>query len=122
MRGLFAACGLTDEISDEAQIDTFTALTGPVPGFVAYFADCMIAYATKRGIEPAIADRAIRQLFRASGTVLAGEGASPGEHVREMIDYAGTTAAGLVAMRGSPIAASIEDGLDAATTKARELG
>ena len=34
--GLLGACGLTDEVESEAQIDLFTALTGPVPGFVAY--------------------------------------------------------------------------------------
>lgn len=121
-RGLFEACGLTDEVPNEEQIDLFTALTGPVPGFVAYYAECMVEYATKHGIDPAIAERAMRQLFHASGVVLAKSEASPGEHVREMIAYAGTTAAGLEAMKASPLAASIEQGLDAAFQKARGMG
>ena len=121
-RGLFDACGLTDEVPNEEQIDRFTALTGPVPGFVAYYADCMVEYAVKNGIDPAIADRAMRQLFRASGVVLAESEASPGEHVREMIAYAGTTAAGLEAMKVSTLAESIERGLDAAYQKARCIG
>ncbi len=118
-RGMFEACGLTDEVPNEEQIDCFMALTGPVPGFVAYYADCMVEYAVKHGIDPAIADRAMRQLFHASGVVLAESEASPGEQVREMIAYAGTTAAGLEAMKVSTLAASIEQGLDAAYQKAQ---
>ena len=121
-RGLFEACGLTDEVPNEEQIDRFTALTGPVPGFVAYYADCMVEYAVKHGIDPAIAERAMRQLFHASGVVLAESEASPGEHVGEMIAYAGTTAAGLQAMKVSTLAESIEQGLDAAYRKAECIG
>jgi pyrroline-5-carboxylate reductase len=122
VRRLFEACGLTDEVPDEEQIDRFTALTGPVPGFVAYYADCMVAYAVKHGIAPAIAERAVRQLFHASGVALAHSDTPMGEHVREMIAYAGTTAAGLEAMQSSPLAASIGEGLDAAFRKAQTIG
>jgi pyrroline-5-carboxylate reductase len=96
-------------------------MTGPVPGFVAYFADCMVEYAVKHCIDPAIADRAMRQLFHASGVVLAKSEATPGEHVRDMIAYAGTTAAGLESMKASPLAASIEQGLEAAYQKAQRI-
>ena len=67
VRILFEACGKTDEVASEDQIDYFTALTGPVPGFVAYFADCMIADAIGRGVPAEIAERAVRQLFHAAG-------------------------------------------------------
>ncbi len=96
---LFEACGTTDEIDDEKHLDVFTALTGPVPGFVALFAEIMVDYASERGISPIIADRAIRQLFKASGHILATEDKQPGRHVAEMIAYAGTTAAGLEGMK-----------------------
>ena len=61
-RMLFSACGLTDEVHDEAQIDVFTAITGPVPGFVAYFAMCVQRYAEGQGVAPEVAGRAVRQL------------------------------------------------------------
>lgn len=118
---IFEACGKTDEIFDERQLDHFTAMTGPVPGFVAYFAQCMVDHATKQGIAPGVADRAIRQLFLASGTMLDNSAASPADHVREMIEYAGTTAAGLNAMIGSGLSKTISDGLLAAATKARSM-
>lgn len=118
---IFQACGTTDEIGEETQLDHFTAMTGPVPGFVAFYAECMIDYATKAGISPAIADRAIRQLFFASGAMLAHGKATPSDHVQEMIDYAGTTAAGLISMKNSPIPEAIAKGLDASVEKARNI-
>ena len=111
---LFETCGLSDEVQDEELIGRFTAISGPVPGFVAYYADCMVEYAVKNGIEPVIADRAVRQLFLASGVVMSTSDVSPGEHVRDMINYEGTTAAGLDAMKNSSLAESIEQGLEAA--------
>jgi pyrroline-5-carboxylate reductase len=119
---VFEACGLTDEIEDESQIDCFTALTGPVPGFVAYFAECMVNYAVLTGISPRVADRAVRQLFLAGGKMLAEGSATPADHVRHMIDYAGTTAEGLLAMKASPVADAIADGLNAAVEKSRRMG
>jgi pyrroline-5-carboxylate reductase len=122
LTSLFSACGKTDEVFSEEQIDCFTALTGPVPGFVAFFAECMTTYATAHGIEPRTANRAIHQLFHASGVILAEGPATPADQVQAMIEYAGTTAAGLKAMRGSPLASLVHEGLDAARRKAREFG
>ncbi len=118
-QALFNAIGQTDEVASEDQIDQFTALIGPVPGFVAYYADCMVNYAVKTGIDPAIAERAVRQLFHASGVVMATAEASPAEQVKAMIDYAGTTAAGLNVMQASPLADAIAEGLDAAYKKSQ---
>lgn len=121
VRKIFGACGTTDEVFDEQQIDHFTAMTGPVPGFVAYFAKCMVDHATSQGIAPDVADRAIRQLFLAGGTMLAADSASPADQVRWMIEYAGTTAAGLMAMERSTLSKTISDGLLAAADKARSI-
>ncbi len=119
---VFSACGETDEVPDENQIDLFTAMTGPVPGFVAYFADAMINYAVGQGIHQKIADKAIRQLFYASGTIFSHEAATPKDYVTEMVDYGGTTAAGLQKMKSSPLASLIEQGLAAAYQKAKQIG
>lgn len=121
VRRIFGACGATDEIFDEQQLDHFTAMTGPVPGFVAYFAKCMVDHATSQGIAPDVADRAIRQLFLAGGTMLAADSASPADQVRWMIEYAGTTAAGLIVMERSTLAKAISDGLLAAADKSRSI-
>lgn len=122
VRAIFDACGLTDELAEEDQIDQFTAMTGPVPGFVALFADAMIRHATARGIAPEVAERAIRQLFPASGGILSASHESPAEQVQAMVDYAGTTAAGIAAMEAAGLARAVSEGLDAAAARARILG
>lgn len=121
VRRLFEACGTADEVATEDQIDRFTALTGPVPGFAAYFAKCMVDYAVKHGVDPEVANRAIAQLFLASGRVLTEEPTTPAEHVAAMLDYAGTTAAGIDAMQASGLAGQIEQGLDAAYERTKSI-
>ncbi len=118
---IFAACGLADEVETESHLDCFTALTGPVPGFVAFYARVMVDYATERGIPPAIADRAVRQLFLGAGTLMSAGAMTPADHVEQLIAYRGTTAAGLEAMARSPIASDIAAGLDAAVARTRSI-
>jgi pyrroline-5-carboxylate reductase len=118
---LLGACGLVDFIDTEAQIDTFTALTGPVPGFVAFFARAMTEHAIGAGIAPEIADRAVRQLFHAAGTILATDPRTSADHVAEMIAYAGTTAAGLELLEASDLARIVDRALAAATARARTI-
>ena len=118
---LLATTGETVEVDSEDQIDRFTALTGPVPGFLALFAEVMQDYAERHGTPPDVAATAIRQLFRAGGEIIGASDVPPAAHVQEMIAYAGTTAAGLRVMRDGPLADAVAAGLDAAVAKAREL-
>ncbi len=118
---VLGAVGLTDAVPDEDQLDRFTAITGPVPGFVAACAAAMKAHAVKAGIAPAVADRAVRQLFLAAGTIMA-EGPTPEETVQEMIDYAGTTAAGLTVLKDGPFEAAMDAALEAAYRRAKTIG
>jgi len=118
---LLSACGLTDEVHGEDQIEIFTAITGPVPGFVALFADCVVQYAVKRGIAPEVAVRAVKQLFLSSSRILADGKEPPYAHVREMIDYAGTTAAGLVKLQEMDLADLIGEGLQASVERVRNI-
>lgn len=118
---LLSACGLSDEVGDEAQIEVFTALTGPVPGFAAFFADSMVQYALANGIEPEVAVRAVKQLFLASGQIMAADTVTPADRVREMVDYAGTTAAGLIRMQELDLQRLISEGLDASTGRVRTI-
>ncbi|MHA7774010.1 pyrroline-5-carboxylate reductase family protein [Roseibium sp. M-1] len=118
---LLSASGLADEVPTEDQIEVFTAITGPVPGFVALFADCVVQYAREKGIAPELAVRAVKQLFLASGRTMAEDEIAPAAHVQEMIDYAGTTAAGLRTLRDSDLAGLIAEGLDASVSRVRTI-
>ncbi len=118
---LLGACGAVEFVGTEFEIDVFTALTGPVPGFVALFARAMADFAVDAGVAPATADRAVRQLFLASGTAMVEDPASPADHVRAMLDYAGTTAAGLARLEALGIDRIIHEGLTAAVARARRI-
>ncbi|NHX28415.1 pyrroline-5-carboxylate reductase, partial [Escherichia coli] len=84
--------------------------------------EVMADYARTQGVAPDMAERAVRQLFSAGGAMLADDPASPEQQVQGMIDYAGTTAAGLLAMREAGLGRVVATGLDAAVAKARALG
>ncbi|MGG7565721.1 pyrroline-5-carboxylate reductase family protein [Rhodovulum sp. DZ06] len=121
LQDLFAATGDSAEVPDEGQIDLFTAMTGPVPGFAAAFAAALVAHAEARGVEAGAADRAVRMLMKGAAAELA-EGPPPAAQVQAMIDYAGTTAAGLNALRAAPFQEALDASLDAAAARAREMG
>lgn len=118
----FQACGLSDEVESQDQIDSFTAMTGPVPGFVALFAKAIADYGITQGIPENVADRAVRQLFLAAGKMMSEGPMTPAHHVEEMIDYAGSTAAGLEAMVNLSVPDRIADGLDASVAWVRAIG
>lgn len=118
---LFGALGSGDALAEERHLDVFTAITGPVPGFVAFFADAMARFAETRGIERDIADRAVRQLFLAAGQEMAQGLPRPQDHMREMIEYGGTTAAGLLQMQQCGLAEGIAKALFAAERRCAEI-
>lgn len=118
---LLAACGRVAFVPDEAEIDPFTALTGPVPGFVAFFARAMVEHAVGSGIAPDVADRAVRQLFLAAGAMMAEGETTPAGHVQAMVDYAGATAAGMAVLEASDLSAVIGRALDATTARTRTI-
>ncbi|PWE32672.1 pyrroline-5-carboxylate reductase [Maritimibacter sp. 55A14] len=121
-RALLAAAGETAELDREDQVDLFTAITGPVPGVLAAVAEAIRAHAGRHGTPPDIAALATRQLFRASGAIMADPQNDPADYVAEMIAYAGTTAAALETLRRGPLAEAIAEALDAAAAKARDMG
>ena len=118
---LLAACGDVAAVPDEAQIDLFTALTGPVPGFAAAFAAMLANWAEARGVSAETADKAVRQLMLASGLALSKTAPTPAARVQEMIDYAGTTAEGLKALAASNAERDVFASLDAAVEKTRTI-
>ena len=121
VKTLLSACGQADRVADEHQIEVFTALTGPVPGFAAFFADAMVQYALANGVEPEIATRAVKQLFLAAGEIMSEDKVTPADRVTEMVDYAGTTAAGLIKMQELDLPRLIAEGLQASTARVRTI-
>lgn len=118
---LLSAIGASDEVPDEEQIEVFTVLTGPVPGFAALFADCLVQYAGTKNIAPDVAERAAKQLILSSGQLMSASAKAPDYFVREMIDYGGTTAAGLEKLQELGISSLLAEGFEASLDRVRTI-
>jgi len=113
IQSILSSCGQVDKVTSEQQIDYFLALTGTGPAFPSLFAEAMMKHAIGHGIVPAIAMRAVNQLLVGTGALIAKSQVSPMQTVQAFIDYRGSTAAGLVAMREAGIDGVVARGLDA---------
>lgn len=118
---IFRSCGEVDAVAEESQIDYFTAMSGSGAAFPALLAEAMMNDAIGRGIPTEIARRAAQQLVIGAGRLQEVDGMSPADTVKAFVDYNGTTAAGIIAMRKMGFDSAVGAGLDAAFRKARAL-
>lgn len=86
---VFQACGVSDEIESEAQLDYFAAFTGTGPAYHALLADTLRQDAISRGISPEKARRAATTLLIGSARLMELEDRCPSEVVQDFIDYEG---------------------------------
>ena len=121
VRAVFASCGAVDEVSEERHVDYFTAMSGSGAAFPALLAEAMMVDAVKRGIPSSIAIRAAQQVIIGAGRLLEAHREPPSETVKAFVDYRGTTAAGIVAMRDGGFENVVRAGLEAAFQKALDL-
>lgn len=119
-RRFFAASGRPHFITDEQELDYFTALTGSGAAFPALMADAMIRHAIEAGIGPETAVLAVRQLFLGAATQMASVSDTPADIVELFMEYHGTTAAGLSAMIDADLAHAVFSGLTAARRRAQD--
>jgi len=97
VQALFDACGIAEEVADEAQVDWFTGLTGPNPGLFGYAAHALIEATVAHGIDRAVAERAIRFHAMAAGAQIWRSELRPAEDYQHTLDYGGVTTAGFEA-------------------------
>lgn len=121
VQALFEACGEAAEVPEETHIDYCVGLTGSGAAFTALLAEAMIAHAVAQGLPRAFAERAATGVVAGASQLLAEPGADASRIVREMIDYRGTTAAALLAMRAAGFDAAVAAGLAAASAKAAAM-
>ena len=119
---ILEACGTADEVSSEADIDYFTGMTGSGPAFPALLAAAMMEDAIRRGIGRDVARRAVNGLLVGTGRLLEARDENPADLVRVFLDYRGTTAAAIEAMRAGGFDAAVSDGLQAAFQKSVNMG
>lgn len=116
---LFSYIGLVEQVGSEIDIDRLTALTGSGHGWVAFFESAMIEAGIAIGLDPALSTRAVQQLFKGMGALVATESLSPKDTVQALVDYAGTTAAGLESMRELQVDERIVKSIEASFMRAK---
>lgn len=118
---LFLSCGQVDAVPEEEHIDYLTGLSGSGAAFPALLAEAMTNDALRHGLPPDVARRAARQVIVGAGRLQEFNGQSPAETVKAFLDYKGTTAAAISAMREHGFDEAVAAGLNAALRKAQAL-
>jgi pyrroline-5-carboxylate reductase len=116
--GFFAGFGQADALQSEDELGYFVALTGSGHGTVAFFASALIQAATEQGIEPALAEKAVRQLMKGMGRLVSDEANSPATTVERVITYGGTTCRLVETMKEQGVDKGIAQALQASYLRA----
>lgn len=98
VENLFGAIGLFAWVEDEDAFELANPVFSCGPGFIFAFAEQMVLAATRSGIDPALADRLVRQTFLGSARMLAEDRRDAAALKRAVTSPNGTTQAGLTAL------------------------
>lgn len=119
---IFEACGVSEEVSSERDLDYLTGLSGAGPAFPALLAEAMMRDAAAHGIDPDLARRAVIAVLIGTGRLFEKNPQSPADTVETFVAYRGTTAAAIETMRASGFDVAVGAGLRAALRKSAEMG
>lgn len=120
---LLECIGRVEWLSSETDIDRATAVSGSGPGYVFAIAENLIEAAVAEGLEPAVADRLVRQMLLGSAKLFASTRKSATELKIAVASPKGTTEAGLSVLQNeNALARLISQTVKAAHARARELG
>ena len=109
-------------LDTEAQLDAVTALSGSGPAYVFYFLEAMVQAGVGMGLSPENARQLAISTFSGAAE-LARQSSEPIEVLRERVtSKGGTTYAALSAMEQHDIKPHFVQAMQAACTRARELG
>ena len=119
---LMESTGQTLWVSDEAHIDTVTALSGSGPAYVFYFLEAMRDAGVAMGLTPAHAYQLALATF-SGATALAAASIDGPETLRQRVtSKGGTTFAALTSMEADGVKTSFIAAMRAAQQRAKELG
>jgi pyrroline-5-carboxylate reductase len=107
---------------DEYLLDAVTAVSGTGPAYVFLLAEAMTEAAIREGIPRHAAERLVRHTVRGAGMLMAAVDVGP-EHLRAQVTSpGGTTAAAMHVLEGRGFRALVEDAIQAAASRSREMG
>ena len=122
VEAVVATTGAHVWLNEEAHLDAVTALSGSGPASVFYFLEAMVQAGTGMGLTEAQARQLAIGTFTGAAE-LARASADPLELLRERVtSKGGTTYAALTSMEASGVKAAFVQAMQAAQTRAAELG
>ena len=99
---VLAATGSVVALTDEAQMDAVTAVSGSGPAYVFHLTECLAAAAQRAGLPEALAHQLARETVIGSGLLLQAAEESPEQLRQNVTSPGGTTAAALDVLMGDP--------------------
>ncbi len=120
-QSILSAAGLAVWISDEAQMDTVTALSGSGPAYFFLFVEAMIDAAVAQGLPREVARKLATQTCLGAGRMLREDGAAPAELRRRVTSPNGTTQAALDSFAADGFGQIVARAIAAATRRGGEL-
>lgn len=122
IQNLLSTTGRAMYFDDETMIDASTAVSGSGPAFVFYFMDAMLRAAGDMGFTPSQAELLVWQTFNGAIHLINKYPHTCGEWIQRVASKGGTTEAALRVFEQQEVSVAIQAGLDAAFTRAKELG
>ncbi len=120
-RSVLGAVGDIIELSEDL-LDAVTAVSGTGPAYVFLLAESLIEAAIREGLPHHAAERLVHQTLRGSGELLATSDKSAFRLRGEVTSPGGTTAAAMHVLEDGGFRALVEDAVQAAARRSRELG
>ncbi len=107
---------------DESLLDAVTAVSGTGPAYVFVLAEALIEAAIREGLPRDIAEIFVHQTVRGAGHLLTETDLSAAELRAQVTSPGGTTAAAMHVLEEHGFRALVEDAVQAAAARSRELG
>lgn len=120
IQGLFACLGVA-ELVEEGQLDAVCALSGSGPAYVANFIENLVSASKEQGLSDELATTLAVQTVLGTALLLEQGGYTPTTLREAVSSPGGTTLAALGAMDKAGFKNAVEDGIEAAIRRAKEL-
>ena len=121
VRALFEAIGEAVVI-DERHQDAATAISGSGPAYIALVIDALARAGVQQGLTRDVAQALAVQTVKGTAELLATTRMHPEELVDAVSSPGGTTIAAIGALEAGGVRAAFADAVDAAVSRAKELG
>jgi pyrroline-5-carboxylate reductase len=118
---VLGAVGQTIELSEDL-LDAVTAVSGTGPAYVFLLAEALIEAAIREGLPHHAAEKLVHQTIRGSGELLMQADQSAFRLRGQVTSPGGTTAAAMHVLEDGGFRALMEDAVQAAAARSRELG